>query len=518
MSRREVIAALGVAPFAAFATSGSTQERESAFAGVARGRVWAATGNAAAMIAPAAGLAGVMVSNGRDVTVTNSAGEWQLPARPGDMLFVIKPKNWTYVEEAGVPTFSHRFELAEAGSAASIDFHLRPQAEPDHFDVLLLADTQAADAQELDYVRKEISQGLQGVPAAFAINHGDIMGDDLSLLESYRAFLSSTGLQWHHCPGNHDLDLDAVSSHTAFDTWQRIIGPAHYAFQHAGATFIVLNNVDYFGKGARPVEGRMYRGQIGSEQLAFVANVLKHVPHDDLVVVSMHIPLVSFEDPDCAADNTADRRELMALLSGRPNTVSFSGHSHTTEHHYLGREQGYLGASPHHHHVLTAFCGAWWGGPLNGRGVPVADSRDGSPRGFHILSVRGQSYETRFVPMGDAVHPQFRLSVSAGAEDLHASGRAVVVDVFDGGPRTRIRCERADGMQTLSLRRAAIADPHIVANYREHRALMRPWVAPARSSHIWAAELPESEEGREHDYVVHILNEYAVETVVRVKV
>lgn len=470
------------------------------------------------MTAPGAGIAGVMISNGRDVAVTNSAGEWQLPARPGDMLFVIKPKNWTYVEEAGVPKFSHRFGRAEGASAARFDFHLRPQAEPDEFDVLLLADTQAADARELDYVRKEIAHGLQGVPAAFAINHGDIMGDDLSLLESYRDLLTETGLQWHHCPGNHDLDLDAFSSHTAFDTWQRIIGPAHYAFQYAGATFIVLNNVDYFGKGAAPLAGRMYRGRIGAEQLAFVANVLKRVPQDDLVVVSMHIPLISFEDPDCAADNTVDRGELMALLSGRPNTVSFSGHSHTTEHHYLGSQEGFLGAHPHHHHVLTAFCGAWWGGPMNGRGVPVADSRDGSPRGFHVLSVRGHRYETRFVPMGNAEHPQLRLTVGAGAEDLQASGCAVVVDVFDGGPKTRVRCERADGVQTLNLHRAAIADPHIVASYSEHQALMRPWVAPARSSHIWAAELPESDDGRVREYVVHICNEYAVETVVRVKV
>ena len=48
-------------------------------------------------------------------------------------------------------------------------------------------------------------------------------------------------------------------------------------------------------------------------------------------------------DPNNPADTTADTRALLALLADRPHTVSFAGHLHATEHHYLGEEAGFRG-------------------------------------------------------------------------------------------------------------------------------------------------------------------------------
>jgi hypothetical protein len=41
------------------------------------------------------GIAGVLVSNGRDVTQTDADGRWTLPVAVGDSVFVIKPPHWT---------------------------------------------------------------------------------------------------------------------------------------------------------------------------------------------------------------------------------------------------------------------------------------------------------------------------------------------------------------------------------------------------------------------------------------
>ena len=49
--------------------------------------------------------------------------------------------------------------------------------------------------------------------------------------------------------------------------------------------------------------------------------------------------------------------------------VSFSGHTHTTEHHYFGAADGWNGAEPHHQHMLTTLSGSWWSGPFDHRGV-----------------------------------------------------------------------------------------------------------------------------------------------------
>lgn len=462
-----------------------------------------------------AGLPGVMVSNGQDVVISDERGEWLLEPAPDGTIFVVKPSGWTYLDTCGVPRMALNASDQDV-TGGSLDFHLRAQAEEETFEVALLADTQAANALELDYVRRELLRCQFSRDYAFAINHGDVMGDDLSLLGPYKEIVRNTGIVWHHCPGNHDMDLASSSGVHAFDTWKRNIGPGHYAFQYARTTFILLNNVDYRGAGATPVDGRLYTGRIGEGQLAFVRNVLAHVPKDNLVVLSMHIPLRSFENPHAPGDNTADCAALMELLSGFPHTVSFSGHSHTTEHHYLGREAGFTRAEPHHHHVLTAFCGSWWGGPLNARGIPIADSRDGSPRGYHVLRVEGHSYTTRFVALGDAGGAGARTFANDATIDEPACmHHGLTVDVFDGGPNTRIRCTLSESKQAFELQRTTMPDPHIIESYARHRALLKPWVSPAPSSHIWTGALPATASG---DIIIEITDEYGRQRSLSIRV
>jgi C terminal of Calcineurin-like phosphoesterase len=216
----------------------------------------------------------------------------------------------------------------------------------------------------------------------------------------------------------------------------------------------------------------------------------------------------------------------MQLLSDRTHCVSFSGHSHTTEHHYLGAEEGFLGKEPHHHHVLTAACGSWWSGPSDLHGVPVSDSRDGSPRGVHVLSVDGSTYTTRFVPSVTAASPQLRaMLVNKRALDLETgqpmlrnptSMPIILVDVFDGGPRTRVVC-KINGLDSpeFELVRNAVCDPHIVDAYAKYKTLCKPWVAPACSSHIWIAALPECVVAGTYDCTIHVVSEYGEELEVR---
>jgi hypothetical protein len=118
--------------------------------------------------------------------------------------------------------------------------------------------------------------------------------------------------------------------------------------------------------------------------------------------------------------------------------------------------------------------------------------------------------------MGDVEYPHLRVSVTAADETQDAGRRSIVIDVFDGGPRTRITCEPGGSSGPVELSRAAIADPHIVASYAEHKNLLKPWVTPARSSHIWEAEVPHA--AGHLGYVVRISNEYGLENFVSVTV
>jgi hypothetical protein len=156
--------------------------------------------------------------------------------------------------------------------------------------------------------------------------------------------------------------------------------------------------------------------------------------------------------------------------------------------------------------VLTAFCGAWWGGPLNARGIPIADSRDGSPRGYHVLRVQGHTYTTRFVALGDPGGTGARTFANhATPDDPACVHNGLTVDVFDGGPNTRIRCTVPSLGQAFELQRTTMPDPHIIDSYARHRALLKPWVSPAPSSHIWTAALPAEAAG---ECLLEITDEY----------
>jgi hypothetical protein len=481
------------------------------------------------------GIAGVMVSNGRDVVRTDADGRWRLPVTDGDSLFVIKPPHWTTPTGAGGrPEFSYLYQpegsrrdvpyyhagVAPTGDLPrSIDFALRRQEESRSFKALLVADTQPANDVELGYLRDDILAAVPEQGAAFAINHGDVVFDDLALYARYQQMIGATGIPWHHCPGNHDINWDGLDDRTSRETWKRVFGPRHYAFQHAEATFIVLDNVHYAGFDPLTRRAGRYSGRIGVEQLQFVRNVLAHLPREQLVVLSMHIPLRTYQDPEHPADNTVDCAALLAILADRPHTVSFAGHMHLTEHHYLG-------PAAHHHHVLAAASGGWWGGPLDRHGLPSADSPDGTPNGFHVLEVDGAHHATRFVPAAGKSQGRLRVVVSRPSRHPQHHGTCdrgspiatdevadceIIANVFDGGPYTKVTCEIAGQTVPTPMKRTTMADPFVADLFARTPELQRPWIKAVSVSHIWKAPLFPSLEPGAHRLIVRAVDEYGQE-------
>jgi C terminal of Calcineurin-like phosphoesterase/Calcineurin-like phosphoesterase len=548
-TRREVMAAAGASALALTAGAGLAQPPAAASGFVFEDR------NRKGRREPGdRGIPGVMVSNGRDVVRTDAEGRWGLPVADGDSLFVVKPPHWsTPVGQGGVPQFSRLHQpkgspqdiaYRHAGVAgtgalpASIDFALMRHDESAGFEALLFADTQPENGTELGYLRDDIIAGALGTKAAFGINHGDVVFDDLSLYPRYLQVLGATGLPWHHCPGNHDINSEARDDRCSRETWKRVFGPRHYAFQHAGATFIVLDNVHYFGHNPGAPGSGTYCGLIGERQLQFVRNVLAQIPPEQLVVLSMHIPLATYQAPTSPADNTADRNALLRLLSARPHTVSFSGHMHLTEHHYLLGDAPAGAQGPHHHHVLAAASGGWWGGPHDGRGIPSADSPDGSPNGFHILAVDGAEYTTRFVPAAGKTADQIRVVVDGPSARRRRTARAdagagefcsepiaadelaaceLVVNVFDGGPRTKVTYEIAGRRPALvPMQRTTMRDPFIVQLFARSEPMQKRWVRAVPSSHVWKAPLPADLDPGAHRVTVRATDEYGRERVTHI--
>ena len=487
------------------------------------------------------GISEVLVSNGRDVVATGADGRYSLPIADGAVVFVVKPSGYMTPVEPGtlLPRFFYVHEpagsppsldltyegLASTGPLpASVDFPLRRQDEPKRFDVVVLTDTQPETDVEVDFVRDDVLPALRGTGARFGLTLGDVMFDDLSLYDRYNRIIGTVGLPWYNIGGNHDLNFQAPDRRRSRETFKRVFGPPHYAFSYAEAVFIMLDDVDYLGADrTKPHDAGKYEGRLDAAQLDFVRNLLAQVPDDKLIVVTLHIPLKTDQGDD-AAQNLTNRADLLKLLSGRRHTFSMSGHTHTTEHHYFGADAGFDGPDPHHHHVLTAVSGSWWSGPFDHRGVAVADSRDGTPNGFHVLSVDENRFETRFVSLKEADDRQIRVSVLSQFHDemrrdyrpgallqprlplreVHAA--TVVANVFDGGPKTRVTMRIGGGDPIAMVKRVA-PDPFVAEVFAHNEATKKPWVQAVSCSHLWAASLPALKAGT-YPVLVEAVNEY----------
>jgi hypothetical protein len=513
---------------AALALSIATAATGVAQADTARGRVFEDLDGDGVAAPGERGVAGVRISNGRDVVLTDADGRWQLDAKAGDVLFLTKPAGWmTPVDRTMIPRFYyiHQPDGSPAGLRYPgvdptgplpdrIDFALRRRDEPARFDAILFADPQPQTRAELDFVRDDVVSELVGTPALFGMTMGDILYDDLSLFARSNAIVAQIGIPWYNVPGNHELNLGAADDAGSLETFKRYFGPPYYSFEVADAVFYVLDNIRYLGNGtAEPGDFRGtggYEARIGREQLAWLRRDLAEVPEDKLVFLAMHAPLRTYID-DGPKVNTLDRRELFKLLRGRRHLYAVAGHTHTTEHHYFGEEEGFRGPGEFHHHVLSTVSGSWWSGPLDDRGVPVTVQRDGTPNGYHVLEVDGKDLRLRFKAASRPASEQMRIMIDA---DHHAhrpettrdyrpgellGGRLsvdavpaaqVIVNLYDGGPRSELRF-RVDGGAPVVMERRAVVDPAMQALFARNAETMKPWVRATPSSHIWTGDLPD---------------------------
>jgi 3',5'-cyclic AMP phosphodiesterase CpdA len=290
----------------------------------------------------------------------------------------------------------------------------------------------------------------------------------------------------------------------------------------------MLDDVDYLGPDpAKPRGSGKYEGRLDDAQLDFVRNVLAKTPPETLVVAVLHIPIRTYLGSE-PYQNLVNREALFRLLEGHKYTVSFSGHTHTTEHHYFGAADGWNGAEPHHHHVLTALSGSWWSGPFDHRGVASADSRDGTPNGFHILSIDGSTCTTRFVPAKEPNGRQMRLSIDSrfhgvskdtdpvfrqeqvlGSPVPRASlfASTLIANVFDGGDRTKVTMTVGDGAPVVMIRQAR-PDPFVEEVFARNEATKKAWVKAENCSHIWTARLPADLAPGAYRVVVEAVDEY----------
>lgn len=362
------------------------------------------------------GLPEVLVSNGLDVVRTDGAGHYKIRVRPDMNLSVVQPSGWEspldsrlvpqffYVhKEGGSPEKLRYGGLPDTGPAPEkVNFPLRRIAGKASSRVAVIGDSQTYSHTEVGYFRDSAVTDLlrHGGKIDLLLYVGDVMGDDLGLLERLLEVGAAIGAPQYLVHGNHDFDFDASSDAHSSDSWRRIYGPQYYAFERGQVLFIILDNVVY---PATP-EGQ-YNGMVEETQMTWLGNLLAQVPRDRKVVFAHHIPFVSFADSESTRHQTDNLDEIHELVKGRP-ALSLAGHTHTTEN--LGPGESFKGWEaatgvrelPFRHMVAGAASGSWFQGDLDIFGVPMSLQRLGAPKGVMLLDFDGTEVVETYLGLG----------------------------------------------------------------------------------------------------------------------
>ncbi len=363
------------------------------------------------------GIANVAVSNGKEVVLTTKDGRYTLPVQQDNIIFVIKPAQYRFhLNENNLPEsyYIHKPSGAPAGFKypgvaptgdlpKSVDFALIPDAAKDDFTAFIFGDPQPYNLQELAHFEKGIiDEAKQHQNITFGISLGDLVGDHLDLQMPYAQAMKKMGIPWYNVMGNHDMNYDATTDSLSDETFEKNFGPANYAFNYGKAHFIVLDDILY----PDPRDEKGYWGGFRADQLAFVQNDLKYVPKDYLVVISFHIPLLITGQDEFIRQH---RQQLFDALKGYENVLVLSAHTHLQRHNFYTVTDGWRNTKPLHEFNIGTTSGDWYSGELNEQGIPVSTMRDGTPKGYGKLQIKGNQYVLDYKVAGKPASHQINI-------------------------------------------------------------------------------------------------------------
>ena len=233
---------------------------------------------------------------------------------------------------------------------------------------------------------------LSGGDQVFDVMRGNIKKSD-SLFLLYKEQIAKIKVPVYSCVGNHELfgiypesDIDSTHHDYKDGMFKRYLGSPYYSFDHKGWHFIVLNVLD--------VDNKKYIGRVNETQLAWLKQDLVKVSANTPVAIMAHLPFVSsfyqvYPPKDGAGTGFAwikNRDQVLQLFKAHKLNLVLQGHIHWLEDINVENRTRFI-----------------TGGAVAGR--PSWRGNNHGPRGFLLFSVKGSTFDWKFIEYGKISSP-----------------------------------------------------------------------------------------------------------------
>lgn len=371
------------------------------------------------------GIAGVVVNDGMNFTQTDAQGAWSLQTDTTRSKFVAisTPAAYELPQQDGLAGGHYVSVRTLALAGGRHDFVLQKRRKvSDRFCFIPVSDPQVRNEREVKRWRQEtvpdlvqVIDSLKQSREVVGMTLGDLVFDNMSLYDVYKASLKNTGAIFFQCIGNHDFDKQYQDLHNmAVGTpvygemvYHRYFGPTDYSFNIGRAHVVTMKSLNYVGN-------KQYIEALTGDQIAWLEKDLSYVPKGSLVLLNMHAAAWNRVGKDGNIRNAA---RLQAALEGY-NVHVFCGHTHFFQNVEV--------AAGLYQHNIGAACGAWWAGWVN---------QCGAPNGYLVVDVDGDRLKWHYKATRRDFAYQFRLYNKG---EFRSQAPFVVANVWDWDDTCRI--------------------------------------------------------------------------------
>lgn len=350
------------------------------------------------------GVPGVVISDGVEVTVTDKYGVYYLKSEEyNQVVFMSLPSGYEVESEGVLPQFYQTLD-GNAGTTERVDWLLTKVDNEDHI-MYVLGDMHLAnrtkDLKQFADFTSDINEqiSLNNNKRQYALTLGDMTWDrywyeNTYDLRHYKQTINSSlsNIQIFHTIGNHDHDMNSAGDLYTVALYKNVLAPTYYSFNIGNIHYVVMDDILCTNDGSG---NRTYDKTFTTNQLEWLKKDLEFVDKSKTLVLAMHAQIYS--DNGSSALENGDKIE--EIVSGYVTHI-LSAHTHIIYNNDKTATNGI------YHHNSGAICATWWWTGYYTPGLSIC--KDGSPGGYYVYTMDGNTLKWRFKPIGMSMNHSFR--------------------------------------------------------------------------------------------------------------